>query len=62
MEGKKVAKNVYKATLLVNESVALIKKNAYERALGKLKLASIIAPDQARTYICTGIIDRKSVV
>lgn len=56
VEGKKVAKNVYKATLLVNESVALIKKNAYERALGKLKLASIIAPDQARTYICTGII------
>lgn len=56
VEGKKVAKNAYKAILLVNDSIGLIKKNAYDRALGKLKHAALIAPDLAQPHICAGVI------
>lgn len=54
--GKEVTKNVYDAVLLVNDSITLIKQNAYERALGKLKRAALLAPELPHTYTYMGII------
>lgn len=45
VNGKRVARNVYDAALLLNESTKLIKNNCTERAVGKLKRAILLAPD-----------------
>lgn len=55
VQGKKVEKNVYKAALLINESIPLIKASAYDRAVGKLKHAVLIAPEFSQSYIYLGI-------
>lgn len=56
VQGKAVSKNVYKAAMLVNESITLIKQNAYDRGLGKLKHAILIAPELSQSYIYMGVI------
>lgn len=45
VNGKRVPRNVYEAALLMNESANLIRSNCLDRAMGKLRRASLLAPE-----------------
>ena len=54
--GKPANKNTYRAALLTSEAVEFIKKGANDRAIGKLKLATVLAPDWSSSHGVLGIL------